>query len=81
MKKHPKLTKSSQSRKTKSLKNELEGDELWYAFTTEITPLVHRKRHAEINAREYPSIQKTPARIDTCLVFWSALIVLEKERF
>lgn len=61
MKKHPKLTKSSQSRKTKSLKNELEGDELWYTFTSEITPLMHRNRHAEINAIEYSSTQKTTA--------------------
>ena len=63
MKKYPKHTGFSHSKKTKSSKNELEGDELWHAFSSKITPLMHRNQHADISAIEYPSIQKSPATL------------------
>ena len=61
MKKYPKHTKFLHSKKTKSSKNELEGDQLWHAFSSKITPLMHRNRHADIRAIKHPSIQKSPA--------------------
>lgn len=61
MKKHPKPSKSSQSRKTKSSKNELAGDELWHAFSSKITPLSHRNRHADISSIDYSYEKKAPA--------------------
>ena len=63
MKKYPKVTKFSHSKKTKSSKNELEGDELWHAFSSKITPLMHRNQHADRSAIEYPSIQKSTATL------------------
>ena len=63
MKKYPKHTKLSYSKKIKSSKNELEDDELWLAFSSKITPLMHRNQHADISTIEYPSIQKSPATL------------------
>ena len=63
MKKYPKHTKLSYSKKIKSSKNELEGDELWHAFSSKITPLMHRNQHAGTSAIEYPSIQKSTATL------------------
>ena len=39
MKKHLKGTKSVNVKQTKTLKRELSGDELWWAFASKITPL------------------------------------------
>ena len=63
MKKYPKRTKLSYSKKIKSSKNELEGDELWHAFSSKITPLMHRNQYADISKIEYLSIQNRPATL------------------
>ena len=63
MKKYPKHTESSDSKKTKSSKNELEGDELWHAFSSKITPLMHRNKYVDVSEVEYPLIQNSPATL------------------
>ena len=59
MKKNFKQTNSLRSNWTRSLMNDLAGDELWREFSSKVTPLNHRDQCAAVNTASYSTVKKT----------------------
>ena len=64
MKNYPKRTKTTHVDTTKSSKSELAGDKLWNEFTSNISPLSHRNKRANVSVIECSSRKKTQTPLE-----------------